>query len=104
MLIKTLIVVAALAAVFVIIVAMRPSAFRIVRSATIAAPPEVIFGQVDDFRAWQAWSPWEKLTRATVIPAASMRRIVSGLAEPGPMVATILVRAMCLIKGVAGRP
>jgi len=60
MLIKTLIVIAAIIVVFAIIVALRPSNFRIVRSATIAAPPEVIFEQVNDFRAWQAWSPWEK--------------------------------------------
>ncbi len=60
MLIKTLIVIAAIVVVFVLFVATRPSAFRIVRSATIAAPPEVVFAQVNDFRAWQAWSPWEK--------------------------------------------
>jgi uncharacterized protein YndB with AHSA1/START domain len=60
MLVKTLIVIAALIVVFVIIVAMRPSHFRIARSATIAAPPEVVFAQVNDFRAWQAWSPWER--------------------------------------------
>jgi uncharacterized protein YndB with AHSA1/START domain len=60
MLIKTLIVVAAIIVVFVIIVAMRPSHFRIARSATIAAPPEIVFAQVNDFHAWAAWSPWEK--------------------------------------------
>jgi uncharacterized protein YndB with AHSA1/START domain len=60
MLMKTLIVIAALLVVFAIIVATRPSEFRIVRSATIAAPPELVFAQVNDFRAWQAWSPWEK--------------------------------------------
>jgi len=43
---------------------------------------------------WVAWSPWEKLTRATVMPAASIRRMVSLWADPGPMVATILVRAI----------
>jgi len=60
MLIKTLIVVAALVVVFVIIVATRPARFRIARSATIAAPSEIVFAQVNDFHAWQAWSPWEK--------------------------------------------
>ncbi|MBA3782918.1 MAG: SRPBCC family protein [Nocardioides sp.] len=31
------------------------------RSTTIDAPPGVVHGQLDDFRAWQAWSPWEGL-------------------------------------------
>jgi uncharacterized protein YndB with AHSA1/START domain len=60
MLTKTLIIVAVLVVVFVVIVAMRPSQFRIARSAVIAAPPEVVFAQVNDFHAWHAWSPWEK--------------------------------------------
>jgi hypothetical protein len=60
MLIKTLIVVAVIVIALAIVVATRPSAFRIVRSTTIAAPAPVVFAQVNDFHAWQAWSPWEK--------------------------------------------
>ena len=41
-------------------VAMQPGQFRITRSATITAPPEVVFNQVNDFRKWEAWSPWAK--------------------------------------------
>ena len=33
--------------------------FEVSRSATIAAPPERVRGLIDDFRRWQAWSPWE---------------------------------------------
>lgn len=44
----------------VILVATRPSAFRVERSAVIAAPPERLFERVNDLRAWGAWSPYEK--------------------------------------------
>ena len=47
-----------LIAVLVGVVAMQPSEYRIVRSATIDAPPETVFAQVNDFHAWEAWSPW----------------------------------------------
>lgn len=41
-------------------VATRPDSFRIERSASIKAPPEKIYAQVSDLKAWSAWSPWEK--------------------------------------------
>jgi carbon monoxide dehydrogenase subunit G len=47
--------------VFVIIVALQPADFRVTRSATIAAPPAVVFGHVNDLHLWQDWSPWAKL-------------------------------------------
>jgi uncharacterized protein YndB with AHSA1/START domain len=47
--------------VFLGVVATRPDTFRIERSASIAAPPEVIFPFVSDFHHWEQWSPWEKL-------------------------------------------
>jgi hypothetical protein len=55
-----LITVAALAAIFIAIVASRPNEFRITRSALIAAPPAVVFDQVNDVQRFQAWSPWAK--------------------------------------------
>ena len=54
--------VAALAAV----VALRPSDFRVERSAVVAAPPAVVFAQVNDLHKWEAWSPWAKLDPAAV--------------------------------------
>ena len=42
-------------------IAARPGALRVERSLTIAAPPEAVFVQVNDFNAWPAWSPFEKL-------------------------------------------
>ena len=49
--------VAAVVAVLVV-VARRPSEFRVVRTATIAAPPAAVFAQVNDFHRWDAWSPY----------------------------------------------
>jgi Polyketide cyclase / dehydrase and lipid transport len=48
-------------AVFAIIVALRPDEFRIARSTTIDAPPELAFAQVNDFHRWQQMSPYAKL-------------------------------------------
>lgn len=56
--------VVAIVVVFVVIVAMQPSEFRIERSATIPAPAEFVFSQVNDFHNWEAWSPWAKLDPA----------------------------------------
>ena len=59
-----LIVLAIIVVVFVLVVAMRPSGFRITRSATISAPAPVVFAQVNDLHKWEAWSPWAKLDPA----------------------------------------
>ena len=52
-------VIAAIVVLFLIIVALRPSDFRIERKATVNAAPAAVFAQVNDFRNWRAWSPWE---------------------------------------------
>ena len=39
----------------------RPPTFRIERSTRIAAPMLQVAEQIDDFRAWQKWSPWENI-------------------------------------------
>jgi carbon monoxide dehydrogenase subunit G len=61
-------------AVFVVVVALKRPDFRIARSATIEAPPEVVFEQINDFHKWRAWSPWEKKDPA-------LRRTYEGPAE-----------------------
>ena len=45
----------------VAIVALQPTNFRLSRSATMAAPPADVFALVNDFHAWQDWSPWAKI-------------------------------------------
>ena len=61
MLKKILLVLAALVAVFLVVVAFQPSEYRVTRSAAISAPPAVVYSQVNDFRKWDAWSPWAKI-------------------------------------------
>ena len=58
---KVLIGLGVVVLVFVLVVATRPAAFHIERSISIAAPPESAFVHVNDFHAWAAWSPYEKL-------------------------------------------
>lgn len=67
MLKNILIAIVAIVLMFVAIVAMQPSTFRIARTATIAAPPAVVFAQVNDLHKWEAWSPWAKLDPAMKI-------------------------------------
>ncbi|CAN5353415.1 K(+)-transporting ATPase subunit F [soil metagenome] len=47
-------------AIVLILAAMKPDTFQVQRSIAIAAPPERIQPLIADFRAWGAWSPWEK--------------------------------------------
>jgi hypothetical protein len=53
------------------IVALQPSAFHIARSATIPATAPAVFAQINDFRNWQNWSPWEGID-------SSMKRTYEG--------------------------
>ena len=64
MLIKILIAIALIIIALVIVVAMQPSEFRVVRTATMSAPAPAVFAQVNDFHNWEAWSPWAKLDPA----------------------------------------
>lgn len=52
---------AAIVVLLVIIVAMRPSDFRVTRTGRIAASLGVVFENVNDLHKWEAWSPWAKL-------------------------------------------
>ncbi len=61
MITSILIGLAIIIALFVVIVALRPSDFRVTRSAAIHAPPEAIFARVNDLHLFQDWSPWAKL-------------------------------------------
>jgi hypothetical protein len=44
--------------------ATKPTHYHIERSATISAAPAAVFAHVNDFHAWEAWSPWEKIDPA----------------------------------------
>lgn len=54
-----------------VLVALQPAHFRVERSADIAAPPDAVFEQVNDFRKWAKWSPYDKLD-------PSMKKTYSG--------------------------
>ena len=56
-----LIAFAAFIVLFAVIVASRPSTFRVARLIRITAPPSAVFLQVNDLHNFQTWSPWVKL-------------------------------------------
>jgi hypothetical protein len=70
MLTTILLVIAAAIAAILIFAATRPGSFRISRSATIGARPEVIFPLVNELRAHRSWSPFDQ--------DAAMKRTYSG--------------------------
>ena len=46
--------------VFILIVAMQPSSYRVVRSLAITAPPDALFPHMNDLKKWEVWNPWAK--------------------------------------------
>ena len=61
MIAKILIGLAAVIAIFLIIVATRPADFRVERSASLAAAPEALFEHVNDHHKFLVWNPFLKL-------------------------------------------
>ena len=55
-----IIIIVALIGALLIFAATKPDNFRIERSITINATPDRVFELVNDFHAWNLWSPWEK--------------------------------------------
>jgi uncharacterized protein YndB with AHSA1/START domain len=50
-----------LVSVLIVLIAVQPDDMRIMRSVQMAAPPERVFEQVNDYHKWNDWSPWAKL-------------------------------------------
>ncbi len=48
-------------AAFCVVVALQPEDVKYTRSTTVNAPPEKVFEQVNEFKKWEAWSPWAKM-------------------------------------------
>jgi len=61
---KILIGFAVLVVVLLVVVAMQPATYRVVRTATIQAAPAAVFPHVNELKKWEAWSPWGKLDPA----------------------------------------
>ncbi len=51
----------AIIAIILIVAAVQPAAFRVQRSATIAATPQTLFDQVNDHKKFEVWNPWSKM-------------------------------------------
>jgi len=58
---KILLVLAAVTATLTIVILSQPDDFSLSRSTLIAASPLAVHQQVNDFRKWEAWSPWANL-------------------------------------------
>jgi hypothetical protein len=52
--------IAVLIAGVLLVAAARPDTFTVQRSASIQAPSERVYALLEDFKRWEAWSPWEK--------------------------------------------
>ena len=61
-------------ALVLLLAAFRPDSFRVERTVAIQAPPDRIYRHLADFKAWTAWSPWEKKDPA-------LKRVYSGAAS-----------------------
>jgi hypothetical protein len=53
------IVIALAIAVILILAAMKPATFSVVRTAQIGASSDKLFALISDFHQWRKWSPWE---------------------------------------------
>jgi len=61
MLLKILVAVAVLIVLLVIVIATRPTDFRVMRSINVSAAQWTVYDHVNDLHKWDAWSPWAKL-------------------------------------------
>jgi effector-binding domain-containing protein len=48
-------------AALILLVSCKPKEYEVTRTITINAPAEVIFAHVNNLKAQEAWSPWEKM-------------------------------------------
>ena len=58
---KILLGLMAVIAIILVTASFQSEDMTVSRSSTIAAAPEAVFKVVNDFRQWDAWSPWSKL-------------------------------------------
>lgn len=58
---KALLGLVAVIAIILVVASFQSDEMNVTRSATINAAPDAVFKVVNDFRQWDAWSPWSKL-------------------------------------------
>ncbi len=71
---QLLLVVVGIVVIILIRATFIKESFRVERSVTIKAPPERIFGLINDFHNFAQWSPWEHLD-------PDMQRSITGSAS-----------------------
>jgi uncharacterized protein YndB with AHSA1/START domain len=73
-----LLVVVTVIAALLVYAALRPDSFRIERSTTVTAPPEKVFGLINDLRQFNAWNPWARMEPGVVLTYDSASAGVGG--------------------------
>ena len=68
----------------VVVIARRPSEFRVERTTVVAAPPAAVFAQVNDFHKWDAWNPWAKMDPSIEAGRTRARRRALARSTRGP--------------------
>jgi hypothetical protein len=58
---------AAVVAVLLVIIALRPSQFRVARTATVSAPPSTVFAQVNDLHNLDFLKPFASTCAAEFV-------------------------------------
>jgi hypothetical protein len=61
MLKKLLYLIVGIVVLLLLVAAFLPGTYSVERSIEIAAPPEIVYGQVADYNNWLKWSPWPKM-------------------------------------------
>ena len=62
---RILIGIVALLVLFFVVGFLLPKEIRVERSMEIAAPPQAVFGMVNDFRQFNSWQPWALIDPTT---------------------------------------
>ncbi|MFM9953126.1 MAG: SRPBCC family protein [Opitutaceae bacterium] len=90
-----LIAIPTIVVVFLIIVAMQSSSYRVMRSIAIAVPPAAVFPHMNELKKWAVWNPWGKadpnmkLTYAGPASGVGANQSWAGNSEVGEGCATI---------------
>jgi len=81
MLRKLLLGVVVLIAAVLLLATRQPDTFLVERRIVVNAPPERVFAQINDFHAWEAWSPWAKLDPAMQVTYSGAAQGVGAVYE-----------------------
>ena len=81
MLRKLLLGVVILIAAVLLLATRQPDTFSVERRIVVNAPPERVFAQINDFHAWEAWSPWAKLDPAMQVTYSGAAQGVGAVYE-----------------------